>query len=288
MTKLLDINSIEAAAAWLVEQTGDKDITVSYLVDQCRLGEIKILAATPEWNDIGDGEVHWMERVSATDPRAPTADNALANGDTWISDAPLVSVGSFISGDGLLLVTREMATRLLIHGKSSLSCARIQVIETSMKKREETISLGLLAEADEMITGNQLLGTHDGRMVDFSHLRIRRSALEAFAARQEKTIPKLAHFQQQTIETIEIRKRKALIHDVRDLWPKIEQDLSDSGRNGLRDAAKHTKHGFWRVQAALTWACERGRIGKAPAQSFVTINPDSVLSPMLRHLLKLG
>lgn len=185
MTKLLDINPIEAAAAWLVEQTGDKDITASYLVDQCRLGEIKILAATPGWNDIGDGEVHWTERVSAKDPRAPTACIVLANGDTWIDEAPLVSIGSYISGDGLLLVTHEMASRLLNHGRSGLSCARLQVIETSEKKRKEAISLGRLAEDEEMITGEQLLGTHDGRMVDFSHLRVRRSELEAFAARQE-------------------------------------------------------------------------------------------------------
>lgn len=286
MAKLLEMNLITSAAAWLIERTGDGDITPRYLVEQCRLGEIKIVAATPEWKDIGDGEIKLMKQVSATDPQMRTTGIVIADGKTWINDTPLVSVGNFVS-DGLLLVTSEMAARLLTHGKSSLSCARLKIVETSKDKIDEAISLGQLTNGELIISDEQLVGSHDGRMIDFSHLRISKSELEAFAARQGPANQKPEPIQQPAVESTEIRKRKALICEVERFWPSIETDLSDSVRNGLHRAAKHQIHGFWKIQAALIWAHQRGKITKEQATAFANNNPESLLSPMLRQLLKL-
>lgn len=85
----------------------------------------------------------------------------------------------------------------------------------------------------------------------------------------------------------EIRKRAALIFECMSFWPTIERDLRDSSRNGLSVEAKFQKNTFWKVSEALTWAAQRGKITKAGAQTFVNSQPDSVLSPMLRALLKI-
>lgn len=86
----------------------------------------------------------------------------------------------------------------------------------------------------------------------------------------------------------EIRKRSALIKEVVSFWPSVSVDLNDSGRNGLREMAKNTEnHGFWLLEKAIEWAQQRGKIERAKATAFVSANGDSVLSPMLRALLKL-
>lgn len=87
--------------------------------------------------------------------------------------------------------------------------------------------------------------------------------------------------------TIEIRKRNALIDEVTSFWPSVSVDLNDSVRNGLRDMAKSDKRGYWFVQKAIEWARQRGKIDRTKATAFVSVNDDSVLSPMLRALLKL-
>ena len=89
------------------------------------------------------------------------------------------------------------------------------------------------------------------------------------------------------LKTDEVRKRNALIDEVNFFWPSIDRDLRDAARNGLSSAAKHTKNTFWKVQEALTWATERGKVTKEKAQSFISSNPENALSPMLRSLLKL-
>ena len=85
----------------------------------------------------------------------------------------------------------------------------------------------------------------------------------------------------------EIRRRGTFVAEVTSFWPTIEQDLSDSGRNGLHDVAKHQDHGFWKVEPAIKWAAERGKITKGRVQTFIASNEESHLSPMLRILLKL-
>ena len=85
----------------------------------------------------------------------------------------------------------------------------------------------------------------------------------------------------------EIRKRSALIKEVDSFWPSVDRDLKDSSRNGLNEAAKHSKNTFWKPLEAMAWATERGKISKNKAVSFVASNPENALSPMLRHLLKL-
>ena len=84
-----------------------------------------------------------------------------------------------------------------------------------------------------------------------------------------------------------IRKRAALIEEVVSFWSSVEKDLSGSDKNGLHEAAKHPKHGFWKVEPALIWARQRGRIDKQRAESYVKRNDESPLSPMLRQLLAL-
>ncbi|MBI2276335.1 MAG: hypothetical protein HYU74_03170 [Dechloromonas sp.] len=279
MAKILDMNPITSAAAWLIEQTGDADITPDYLVEQCRLGEIKIFASVPEWKDTGDGEIKWLKPASAADSQKATYVDL--DGRTWMNHLPPVSAGQYIS-DGLLLVTREMATKLLTHGKSSLSCARLKVLETGNE------TLARLVDGEPMIIGEQLTGAHDGRMVDFSHLRVSRPELEAFAKRQHPVNQKQEPVQQPAVAPPEILKRKALISEVKHFWPSIVRDLQDSSRNGLTKTANHPDHGYWMVKSALSWAQERGKISKEHAKTFTGSNPDSILSPMLRHLLKLN
>lgn len=92
---------------------------------------------------------------------------------------------------------------------------------------------------------------------------------------------------QENEEQGEIRRRGVFVAEVISFWPTIEQDLSDSGRNGLHDVAKHQDHGFWKVKPAIKWAAERGKIAKGRAQTFIASNEESHLSPMLRILLKL-
>lgn len=85
----------------------------------------------------------------------------------------------------------------------------------------------------------------------------------------------------------EIRRRGVFVAEVESFWPTIALDLSDSGRNGLHEVAKQNKHGFWKVEPAIKWATERGKITKGKAQTFVASNEESYLSPMLGRLLKL-
>lgn len=168
MIKLRETNPLLLAVAWLSEQMGNTDITQEDIVEHCRLGEIRLLAAVPGWNDGGDGEIGWMERVEKADSRAKMTGAVLSDGSVFIGESNLVPAGKFISGDGLIVVTPEMAYRLLVHGKSSLSCARMTVFQCGP---DGTTAL------DE-----PLVGVHDGRMINFTHLRVKKSALEAFAA----------------------------------------------------------------------------------------------------------
>lgn len=85
----------------------------------------------------------------------------------------------------------------------------------------------------------------------------------------------------------EIRKRRALKKEVEIFWPSIERDLQDGSRNGLSQMARAEKNTFWKVREALTWASQQGKLVKQNAITFVSSNPESGLSPMLRLLLKL-
>lgn len=85
----------------------------------------------------------------------------------------------------------------------------------------------------------------------------------------------------------EIRKRAALVSEVVNFWPSVDRDLRDASRNGLSEMAKHSKNTFWKVSEALNWAGQRGKLVKGKAQVFVSGQPDSSLSPMLRALLNL-
>lgn len=55
-------------------------------------------------------------------------------------------------------------------------------------------------------------------------------------------------------------KKSALIGKYVDRWPTIERDLRDAPSNGLREAAKGSRHGWWREQASLRWAEPRGKL----------------------------
>ncbi|AXS80639.1 hypothetical protein HYN24_11775 [Dechloromonas sp. HYN0024] len=164
------MNPLPLAAAWLTEQTGDAKFTPEHLVEQRRLGKIELLAAIPGYKDAGDGELAWVAREESAGPRTQAAAIELDDGRVLINDAPLVAVPNFISGDGLIVITQDMAARLLTHGQSSLSTARMTVFECG--------------KDGSRVSDEPLIGSHDGRMVNFSHILITKSVLEAFLAAQ--------------------------------------------------------------------------------------------------------
>ena len=56
-------------------------------------------------------------------------------------------------------------------------------------------------------------------------------------------------------------KKQVLIHRHQCIWPSIEKDLSDAGRNGLRAAAAiQGRHGYWHPANALEWAKKHGKL----------------------------
>lgn len=55
-------------------------------------------------------------------------------------------------------------------------------------------------------------------------------------------------------------KRAALVALYGREWEDLESDLRHADENGLRDAAKASKRGFWHPLAALQWAEQRGKL----------------------------
>lgn len=55
-------------------------------------------------------------------------------------------------------------------------------------------------------------------------------------------------------------KRVELIQANRHEWPSIENDLKNSGVNGLSKAAKAEGHGWWDENQAREWARSRGKL----------------------------
>jgi len=87
----------------------------------------------------------------------------------------------------------------------------------------------------------------------------------------------------------EIRKRSALIKELISVWPSIERDLKDASResSGLAKVAKQGKHGFWKIEPALVWAKQRGKITKDSAESFVKSDSGSFYANMLKQIFNL-
>lgn len=65
-------------------------------------------------------------------------------------------------------------------------------------------------------------------------------------------------------------KRAALVGEFEKVWPSIDRDLRDASENGLSDAAKSSERGWWRVDAALQWAKQRGKLSGVPRTSPAT------------------
>lgn len=64
-----------------------------------------------------------------------------------------------------------------------------------------------------------------------------------------------------------IVKRCLLIGDNMRRWPTIEQDLKDSGKNGLTKAARVLdQHGLWYEGSALAWARAKGKVREVPSE----------------------
>lgn len=55
-------------------------------------------------------------------------------------------------------------------------------------------------------------------------------------------------------------KRAALVSKLSGQWPTIDRDLRDASENGLKDAARTDRHGFWHETKALAWAQQRGKV----------------------------
>lgn len=88
-------------------------------------------------------------------------------------------------------------------------------------------------------------------------------------------------------ESETIKKKDALVTESKDFWLSIEADISDAVRNGLHAVAKHHDHGYWKVEPALNWANQRGKLNKTKAKSFIESNDENATASMLRILLKL-
>ena len=61
-------------------------------------------------------------------------------------------------------------------------------------------------------------------------------------------------------------KRVELIQANRHEWPSIENDLKNSGVNGLSEAAKAEGHGWWDENQAREWARSRGKLTETVRQ----------------------
>ena len=83
-----------------------------------------------------------------------------------------------------------------------------------------------------------------------------------------------------------LKKRKAMIDELRSIWPEIENHLSEASRNGLSVVAK-AGGSLWRLDEATKWAAQRGAIGKPKATAFVRSNDESELSAILRVTFQL-
>lgn len=55
-------------------------------------------------------------------------------------------------------------------------------------------------------------------------------------------------------------KREELLRANRNEWPSIENDLKNSGVNGLSEAAKADRRGWWHEERAREWARSRGKL----------------------------
>jgi hypothetical protein len=88
-------------------------------------------------------------------------------------------------------------------------------------------------------------------------------------------------------EPEKIKRKAAFVTESKVFWPSIETDISDAVRNGLHQVSKHDKHGFWKVEPALTWANQRGKLIKTKAQTFIESNKENPSASMLRILLDL-
>jgi hypothetical protein len=78
-----------------------------------------------------------------------------------------------------------------------------------------------------------------------------------------------------------IRKRKALVDELRGIWPTIEKDLAEASRNGLNKAK--IGGGDWCVNEAIGWAAKKGRkLPKQKAETFIRADEGSEIAAILK------
>lgn len=63
-----------------------------------------------------------------------------------------------------------------------------------------------------------------------------------------------------TVDKGYLYKKAVLIRKLTPRWASIESDFQHADENGLRDAAKATKHGEWFENPALDWARKNGKL----------------------------
>lgn len=122
------------------------------MADVC-LGKIQPWAVVPEWQTTG--EIDWLRR-----------DKAIVNAATGEYTYTTSAASNFLASDGRIMVTVEMAKRLLEHGECSLDCVRMPIIDCSNEPQEASDSW--------------LQGTRDGRLITIDHIRVSRAELEAY------------------------------------------------------------------------------------------------------------
>jgi hypothetical protein len=73
-------------------------------------------------------------------------------------------------------------------------------------------------------------------------------------------------------------KKAALIAKHAAQWKTIQADFHDASENGLSEAAKTPKRGYWLEAAALEWAQQRGKLDAQPQ----TVSPSLVAAKIHR------
>ena len=79
-----------------------------------------------------------------------------------------------------------------------------------------------------------------------------------------------------------ILKKKALIDELSYEWPTIHADIQEATRNGLNDAAKVAKYGYWHLEGAHEWARKNGKLKNQQHATAATAWPPASVT---RHTL---
>lgn len=153
--RLLELNPLARAAAWLSEHGSDHDgYQPEDILEAARESKLELMAVVPDWHSAG--KISWRLRDAM-----PIDEEKNADANTLPPGADL------IDHDGLFLVSSKIAKRLLDHGECSLDCVEMPLVVCSNSAHTPPIQW--------------LQGTDDGRLIRMHHVRVSRGVLQEFA-----------------------------------------------------------------------------------------------------------